>query len=211
MVRVFDAKTIDALEDAGSEVLGQFIDLDLPHGWALLRGWRDYADREAGSGRFYGGDLWRAHATEFNATLSDCSNVRVLTPVSGLSMALPSMQRPGPQDTVEPVDAHGHVLLASIWRRRRGGDLATWFGMHVRPVLEGAGAELVGAYISDGRPNNVPRLPVVEGETAAVTFAWTASAAASAQVISRLPEHVADLESPREHHRFLPTPRSWMR
>ena len=211
MVQVFDSKTIDALEDAGSEVLGQFIDLDLPHGWVLLRGWRDYADREAGSGRFYGGDLWRGHAAEFNATLSDCSNVRVLTPITGLSMVLPSAQRPGLGATPQLTDAQGRVLLATIWRRRRGGDLASWFGAHVMPTLESAGAELVGAYVSDPRPNNVPRRPVVEGESAAVTFAWTQSAAASEHLVAVLPEHVADLDSAPEHHRLLPTPRSWLR
>lgn len=204
MVRVFDTMTLSALEEAGAQVLGQFTDLDHSQGWALLRAWADYADREAGSARFYGGAAWRAHAAEFNATLSDCSNVRVLVPVPGLAMELPALPRSaGTSD--EP-----RVLLASIWRRRRRGDLARWVRNHVLPAVAQVGAHVVGAYVSDHRPNNVPRLPVVTGESAAVTFVWTSDEAAAAELIRALPDSLRELSGAPEHHRLRPTPRSWL-
>jgi hypothetical protein len=206
MVRVFDTATRTALEEAGAEVLGQFTDLDQRSGWALLRAWTDYADREAGSARFYGGAAWRAHAAEFNATLADCSNVRVLVPLPDLAMVLPP-----PRQDVGTAESPPRILVASIWRRRHAGDLRAWARAHVLPAVAAAGVEVVGAYVSDPRPNNVPRLPVVTGESATVTFAWARDDAAAEHLVGALPQAIRELAGGPEHHRLRPTPGSWMR
>lgn len=154
LVDLFDRELVAPQEAVGIAVLGQGRELDSPDHFTWLRGFPDRGARVAALQRFYEGPVWHRHRDAANATMVDSDDVLRLRPAwpgSGL------LHRPG----------------------RRGGRVAGWIEVTVRPLHEPAGPALLaglraerlpalaaagaleqGWYVDDPGPDDFPRLPV---------------------------------------------------
>lgn len=62
----FESYTPEAFEQMGSLIFGQFLERNNPTGFVWIRGFHDMDARAAVSEAFYGGPLWKEHASTFN-------------------------------------------------------------------------------------------------------------------------------------------------
>jgi NIPSNAP len=167
LIELFDREFVQAQEAAGMAVMGQFRDLDVPDRFVWLRGFADWASRARSLDAFYGGSVWQQHRSAANAMMIDSDNVLLLRPAwpgAGVAMrgrsraaAMVRMARPGLLDTCI-FDLHEPATPALLQFCR---DAMT-------PCLQRGGADVLGWYVTDSRPNNFPQLPVREGENVLV-------------------------------------------
>lgn len=170
LIELFDREFVETQEAAGITVFGQFRDLDDADRFVWLRGFFDMAARQAALSAFYGGPIWKKHRDAANATMVDSDNVLLLRPAwpgSGLAT-----QGPRPAST-NPTAPRAGVLDASIFHLHRPADdeLLDRCRHTLTPLLERAGAAVLGWYASESATNNFPRLPVREGEHVLVGLA----------------------------------------
>jgi heme-degrading monooxygenase HmoA len=112
LITLFDREFVESQEQLGMAVLGQFRDLDDPDRFVWLRGFETLAS-------FYGGQTWRAHSAEANATMIDSDNVLLLRPASARSaFPVPGTSRPPVGHTESPTS----LVLATIYYRDRPFD-----------------------------------------------------------------------------------------
>lgn len=160
LVEVFDREFVETQEAVGARVIGQFRDMGRLDRFVWLRGFADMERRAEALSAFYGGPVWAAHQAVANATMIDSDDVLLLRPAwegSGVRVQQPrppSMatgSAPGFVDiTVFPLGAAPSPELL---------DAARAAGV----VLRMGGALDVAWYVTEGAPNNFPRLPVREG------------------------------------------------
>jgi hypothetical protein len=214
LVTLFDREFIETQEAVGMTVMGQFRDLDDADRFVWLRGFGDMASRQASLAAFYDGPVWQAHRDAANATMIDSNNVLLLRtawPGSGTSMQ--GRSRAAPSATT----AQAGLLDASIFYLRQPADdeLLDLCRRTLSPLLERAGADVLGWYVTEAAPNTFPRLPVREGEHVLVGLAmFDTPLAFDAFVRSgawgREAQPLIDrwLARPTESHRLAPTARS---
>lgn len=163
LIALFEREFVESQEAAGAHVVGTFRDLDDPDRFVWLRGFASMDARRRALTAFYTGPAWRAHHDAANATMLDSGNVLLLRPAArGDLGALPR----GP-------DGPAGVIAARIYTLA-GADPAAFgafFDAALRPRLEDAGAAPLATLVSETTANDVPRLPVREGES---VFAWFA-------------------------------------
>lgn len=169
LISLFEREFVEPLESAGMTVMGQFHDLDRPDRFVWLRGFADMYRRAQGLSAFYGGPVWQVHRNAANATMIDSDNVLLLRPArEGAGIALAERQRaPLGATTLPPLR-----VVATLNRFARPADLqrVTHFETVLVPMLERAGARLLGHYVTEASRNSYPRLPVREGEHMFVWF-----------------------------------------
>jgi quinol monooxygenase YgiN len=170
LIELFDREFVETQEAEGMRVLGQFRDLDKPDRFVWLRGFQDMPARARALGAFYGGPAWKAHRKEANATMIDAGNVLLLHPARPTSgFALDALRRPAPGVK----DAPGGLVVGTIhyFDAPPTDEFLDFFDREVVPLLEGAGASIIGRFVTESSPNTFPALPVREGEPVFVSFA----------------------------------------
>jgi len=80
LIDLFEQHFIEAQEQAGLRVIGQFRDLDHPDRFVWLRSFDSMPARKSALETFYGGPVWKAHREAANATMIDSDNVLLLRP-----------------------------------------------------------------------------------------------------------------------------------
>jgi hypothetical protein len=170
LVELFDRELVEPQEALGMRVVGQFRDLDRPDRFVWLRGFADMESRRAGLTAFYGGPVWKAHATAANATMLDSDDVLLL--------------RPAAEDTAFPRSRGAHagstVITATVHPVRDTAaeeDLLEFLHAEVDPALLAAGRRPLAELRTEPAPNTFPALPVREGEHVVVRFARYPTAA----------------------------------
>jgi len=118
---------------------------------------------------------------------------------------------------------HGMVVATIYYLWRDPGEgFATFFDTRMRPALEAAGLPVLGAFVPETQPNDIPRLPVRLGEKLFVWFTRVANQAAYDRAQARLhalpawrgavAAALADAEERAPQLlRLAPTPRSALR
>jgi NIPSNAP protein len=116
LIELFDRELVEPQEQLGMRLLGQFRDLDDPDGFVWLRGFSDMQFRKRALEAFYGGPVWKTHASAANATMIDVDNVLLLRPLAGLRRRRsPTAREHGPSTW----PARGHDLSARRAHGRR--------------------------------------------------------------------------------------------
>lgn len=207
LIDLFDRALIETQEATGMAILGQFRDLDDPDKFVWLRGFPDLAARRESLEKFYGGPVWKAHASEANATMVDVGNVLLLRPTRP-DTGFPPAARP-PVGAAVP----GSAVLATIYYRDRPFGEAFTERMHrdggARLVVAGA-ATPMAYFQTEYAENTFPALPVRTGVNA---FVWLARFPSVAQLDRYLsqPGPVPDATISTERLRLTPTSRSLLR
>lgn len=219
LIELFDREFLETQEAVGMTVIGQFRDLDRPDHFVWLRGFPDLPSRATSLAAFYDGPVWRAHGESANRTMIDSDNVLLLEPAS------PRL-RFAPADRLAPAatPAGTGLIVATIYypRPEAMDGFRALFAETLRPLVTAAGAAIVAEYATSASPNNFPRLPVREGETAYVWFARFDSAAAYQRYREKLaadsewsdrvaPAAAAQFAKPAKSLRLRPTSRSRLR
>jgi hypothetical protein len=204
LIALFDREFIEPQEAEGIRVLGQFRDLDDDDRFVWLRGFADMAARGRALAAFYGGPVWAMHREAANATMVDSDDVLLLRPAwAGAGLPEPSADRAGRDATASP---HG-VWRASVFHLRAPADaalLALCRGA-LSEALRADGARVLAWYVTEGAPNNFPRLPVREGEPVLVALARFDGDADPGDLSPHLDRWLA---LPTQHLRLAPTARS---
>jgi hypothetical protein len=163
LIELFEREFVESQEVLGMRLLGQFRDMDHPEKFVWLRGFADMPSREAGLTGFYTGPVWMANRSAANDTMVDSDNVLLLKPAwpgSGLRYQPHHRAPVGTQ-----VNAPG-VVDMSVFSLKADADqrLLDFCKRDMTRVLENAGAHDIAWYVTEGAPNNFPRLPVRTGE-----------------------------------------------
>ena len=217
LIDTFERRFIEPQEAAGARLIGQFRDVDDPDRFVWLRGFPDMRTRRRMLETFYSSPLWLTHREAVNELLVDSDNVlllRVLRPGSGFTALGP----PPAGGEVSP-----RVITATIclFEQEPGQDVLDLFESVLRPALTDAGAPPIAAFVTETSPNDVPRLPVREGEHAIVWFARFPDNAAHDAYVEELARRRAwsqslarpgcRLVAAPQMLRLAPTPRSALR
>ena len=180
LIDVFEHNFVESQEAVGMTLIGTFRDLDNPDRFVWLRGFPDMAARAAALNAFYRGPVWKSHGAVANATMVDSTNVLLLRAA-----------RPGTgfQPTNGPLPPRGAtgtgrgLIEASIVyvRASASGRFVDFFEKELEPHWRGAGGSLVAKLVTDHSANDVPALPIREGENVFVWFTAFADESAGAR------------------------------
>lgn len=218
LIELFDRELVESQEAEGMRIVGQFRDLDKPNRFVWLRGFPDMPERARALGAFYGGPVWKAHSKAANATMIDATNVLLLRPARPTSgFSLESLRRPGPGSTEVPK----RLVIATIYyfAAPPGEDFLDFFDRDVAPLLQDAGASLLGGFVTESAVNTFPALPVREREQVFVVFSTFRDGEAYEQHLAALGRSaqwngqtakalLSRLDRPPEILRLSPTARS---
>ena len=172
MIDIFERELIEAQENAGVEVIGQFRDLDNPDRFVWLRGYPDMPTRPLTLEAFYTSATWKALRDEINEILVDYSNVLLLRPAwpgSGFAQRDRAAFEANRMPTA--------LVTATIcpFDSIPSDGFLEFFNDTLNPTLAETGAPCVAAFVTESSANNYPRLPVREGEYMFVWFSLFAS------------------------------------
>jgi hypothetical protein len=143
----FETYFMEAFQQLGAMVLGQFLDRENPAGFTWIRGFRNMDERASVNQAFYDGPLWKEHSKTMNDRLVDHTNVLLLRPL-----------RPETAISCMPtVDCAGGIVVAQIFRVK--ADQVDGFGETVFASYRATGAREAGILVTLDVPNNFPRLP----------------------------------------------------
>jgi hypothetical protein len=168
---------------------------------------------------FYSGPVWGANSDAANATMLRFDNVYLLRPAwPEAGFALDIAERPAPGSAQND----GRLIAVSIVRVRGDVDaFAQWHRQNLLPLIEGAGAEIVGVFITEPAENTYPALPVhTDRKVLAIISRFTDAAAqertrlalaASPQWAAAAKASAAYAEGPPQTLRLSPTSRSLLR
>jgi len=198
LVRLFDEHFVEGQERCGMRVIGQFRDLDDPDRFVWLRGFADMEARTRALEAFYGGPVWKEHASAANATMVDHTNVLLLRPINATAgFRFDPRLRPGPES---PAVASGVIIATIDHLAGRPAPEA------VAAPGDASDARVLARLVTEPARNSFARLPVREDVNVLVTFYSRATADA---------RHPSPIIGPgvqrREHLRLEPTRRSYLR
>jgi quinol monooxygenase YgiN len=169
LIDLFDANFIEAQEEHGMTIIGQFRDLDDPDRFVWVRSFPDMPTRKAALTTFYitPSPIWKTHARAANATMIDVRNVFLLRPArpdTGFRAA------PLPPATAKGVGRG--VIVASIVYMHNTAEAGfeDFFENEMRPQWEKAGTSVIAQLVTENSPNTFAGLPVREGEKVFVWF-----------------------------------------
>jgi ketosteroid isomerase-like protein/quinol monooxygenase YgiN len=168
-IDLFDRQFIESQEAVGTQMIGQFRDVDDPNRFVWLRGFRDMPSRAQALQAFYGGPVWKTHREAANAAIVDSDNVLLLRPALPASgFALDTEERP----PIGASEIPKGLLIATIYYLPAPADaeFLEFFTNTVEPILTRSGASIVARFITENSANNFPALPVREGENVFVCF-----------------------------------------
>jgi NIPSNAP protein len=219
LVDVFDEAFVEAQEEHGMHIVGQFRDLDDPDRFVWLRGFRDLPARAEALNGFYYGPIWKARGAEANVTMKDSDNALLLQPIAlGDGYPVPGGHRPPVGTTEIPLS----VVAGAVYHRGSAGDgFGEYFADQIAPALAGTGAEIVAVFETLVAENNFPQLPLRD-EIVLAWFAVFPSDAAYAEHRRQLagsatwqnkilPEIICRSVAPPQQLHLQPTARSQFR
>lgn len=221
-IALFDEYFIEEQERYGARIIGQFRDRNDSDRFVWLRGFSDMETRHSALEGFYNSSpLWQEHRVAANDTISDVSDVLLLKPVRATtSFHVDPANRPA----MDAQELAGGVIIATVYAFDAPVDtqFLDSFEKDVAPLLRGAGATLLGCFVTDPSENTFPALPVREGEHVFVWFASFADEAAYTVYRSALTQSQGGsasrisglqgwLSKPEEVLELLPTRRSLLR
>jgi hypothetical protein len=165
LIELFDRELVESQEELGMRLLGQFRDLDDADSFVWLRGFTDMQTRKRALEAFYGGPVWKTHASAANATMIDVDNVLLLRPLAGLDVEADG--RPPHGSTASPPG----LLVVTIYplAEPTAGDFPQFFVRELEPPLGEAGISVLATYATEHSRNTFPALPVREN---ADVFVW---------------------------------------
>lgn len=184
LIEIFEQNFIEAQEQAGMRVLGQFHDLDNPDRFVWLRSFPSMPARKASLEAFYGGPVWQAHREAANATMIDSDNVLLLRPAHEQArFHLDGLSRPAADAAVRNTG----LLVATIWYLQEPATPALLKLLRTRlePQLRADGAPVLASLVSESAPNTFTKLPVRLGENVLVVFTAFDDAAAYADFAAK--------------------------
>jgi hypothetical protein len=153
LIELFDRELVESQEDVGMEIIGQFRDLDRPERFVWLRGFPDMERRREALEAFYGGPVWKTHASAANATMIDVDDVLLLRPVSAESGFGPQPERPAHGEQVPATR-----LVVTVCSLAGPADPA------VIEALAATGSSSLAMFVEEPSENTFPALPVRTGE-----------------------------------------------
>ena len=199
LVELFDRELVEAQEAVGMAVLGQFRDLDAPDRFVWLRGFADGDRRAEPLTAFYDGPVWQRHRAAANATMVDSDDVLLLRPAwPGAGISMRGRLRASGPVRMAPAGVVDAALLPL--RAPASPALLDFCRDTLTPALQRAGAEVLGWYVPDPRPNGFPRHPVRQSGPMLAGFAMFKHAAALS----------AFTASPTWTQELLPALRDWL-
>lgn len=165
LIDIFEREFMDAQENVGINILGQFRDLDNADRFVWLRGFPDMSSRPQRLNAFYTSAVWRTRAREVNEMLADYSNVLLLR------YAWADSEFP-PTSRAQTGEERTSLVAASICplSPNTNTEFIQFFIRTLKPLLRATGARCLAAYITDSTTNNYPRLPIRESENVFVWF-----------------------------------------
>jgi hypothetical protein len=219
LIQVFDEAFVEAQEEQGMHIVGQFRDLDDPDRFVWLRGFSDLPARAAALNGFYYGPAWKARGGEANVTMKDSDNALLLKPIV-LGDGYP--ERDAGRPPVGATEIPSSVVAGAIYHRGSPDDgFGEYFADQIAPVLTATGATLAATFETLVAENNFPPLPLRD-EIVLAWFAVFPSDSAYAEHRRRLdgsavwqnkilPEIVCRSVAPPQQLRLRPTARSQFR
>jgi hypothetical protein len=221
-IELFDREFVETQEAAGIRIIGQFRDLSDPNRFVWIRGYPDMPSRANALTSFYmHGEAWRRYGEIARSHMIDSSDVLMLRPVRpDTAFTLPSAaERPPLNSGLSP-----GLVVAAIYSLPRpvDADFSEFFEAAVQPALIGAGARVLGVFVTEDSPNNFARLPVREGENVFIPFLAFDGLARYHEYLTALGRHPAwrseihpallkRLQRPPQVLRLAPTSRSQLR
>jgi hypothetical protein len=212
--RAFEAYFLEAFEQLGALVLGEFAERAKSDHFLWLRGYHDVDARARICGEFYYGPLWKEHRERINELIVDNDDVLLLKPVradAGVP-ALPAV------DVVHETGGARGIIVAQLFRLEAGG-IDAFLAAAAPAFAEYArlGARPVGLLETLDVPNNFPQLPV---RTDGPYVVWLglvkdesalAAVTARASALARVLGGTAGLRKTVEWIELDPYPRSRLR
>jgi hypothetical protein len=141
LIDLFDREFLEAQEEWGVHVIGQFRDLDRPDHFVWLRGFTGMDARGVALRSFYTGPVWAEFADAANATMIDSDDVLLLRSASPSSGFLHP-----PADRGGAVPPGCYVVTVAP-----------------REVSLAAADGVVAEFVTEYSENTYPRLPIREG------------------------------------------------
>jgi hypothetical protein len=186
-VELFEREFIEAQEQLGYTVIGQFRDLDDANRFVWLRAFPDMETRARALTAFYVAPsaAWKAHREEANAMIIDSDNVLLLHATRPTAeFALDDVKR-APIGASRDPDG---LLVATIYYLDAPADaeFIEFFERDVANALDAAGIRISAYFATETAPNNFPRLPVRQNEPVFVWFTWYRDAREHAQRMTAL-------------------------
>ncbi len=217
LIALFELEFIESQEACGMTLMGLYRDQDDADRFVWLRGFSGMSQRAQALGDFYGGPVWRAHREVANATMIDSDNVMLLTPAtqhSGILLTGCTHVARGSAE-IPPGLVTAHVC---VLKQTADAALIDQFQRQLSPLLQTAGAMILGSYVTEHGTNTFPRLPVRTGENLFVWFSLFDSVTAHTQHLQALARNPAwaqacaawhvHLQQAEQVLRLVPTPRS---
>jgi NIPSNAP len=171
LIALFEAHFIEGQEQCGMRIIGQFRNRNNPDQFVWMRGFADMEARREALAGFYGGPIWQAHRDAANDTMLDSDNVLLLKPARATSgIRLDLANRPA----IDAPETPGGIVIATAYYFGAPVDarFIDFFEGDVVPIVRGAGATILGYFVTEPSENTFPRLAVREGEN---VFVWLAS------------------------------------
>ena len=171
LIALFEEHFIEGQEQCGMRIIGQFRNRNNPDRFVWMRGFSDMEARREALARFYGGPIWQAHRTAANDTMLDSDNVLLLRPARTTSgIRLDPTNRPA----IGAPEMVGGLIIATMYYFDTPVDakFVEFFESDIAPMMRGAGATILGYFVTEPSENTFPQLPVREGEN---VFVWLAS------------------------------------
>lgn len=188
LVALFEREFVEAQEEEGMALLGQFRVLDRPDLFVWLRGFPDMATRGERLGAFYTSAVWKQNRDAANATMVDSDDVFLLRPSPPRGGFTHGSERRAPPGSRE--QANG-LYLAVIWFVTDAPEFATRFAREIAPLLQQSGGSLLATYETAVVENDFPALPV-RPETVFLCFAAVDDAEMRDRIDTLLVEASAD-------------------
>lgn len=168
LIEMFEREFVESQEIFPMRLIGLFRDLDRSDRFVWLRGFEDMSTRTEALAGFYGGPVWKSHRDAANTTMIDSDNVLLLRPF-GPETGFPD----APLPAGDAAQRERGVVEARLLYAASDAPAA-----QVEPVvaaldeaLAKAGGTRLAVLVSEGAPNNFPRLPVRGGEHVLAWFA----------------------------------------
>ena len=172
-IRYFEEHFLLSQRVEGMFPLGQFEVVGEPDRFVWIRGFDDMGTRVRGLSAFYSGPFWHARRDEANAMMLEHHNVHLLRPLGSIAAmtggATLEDRASEPPGAVRPETG---LVVADFYRTEPAklGGLVELFEQRVQPTLLQQGHHVLGHFVAELRPNDYPRLPVIQDPTLLVVL-----------------------------------------
>ncbi|ULH13945.1 NIPSNAP family protein (plasmid) [Deinococcus sp. KNUC1210] len=151
LISLFEDHFLEGQRAVGIRVDGQFRRDGHDDQFVWLRSFQTMEQRKDALAAFYTSKDWLLYRNRANATMIDSDNVLLLRPLQPDLALLPE-----PRSRT----SSGLVLIAVFPVDSSDSESTLTAAMTVRAAIGRAGAEHLGVYVTDDRPNTFPALPV---------------------------------------------------